>query len=83
MEADVETVIKLMALKFPSAADFNVNGDIVDILDKDDNIIGTITSDELTDYWNEAEEFEAIKAIDEAEYMRDVQSETGLPVHHG
>ena len=79
MEADRKTVMKLMGVKFPSAADFNVDGGIVDIMDDQDNVIGQISTDELTEYWNEAEELEASQLQDEIEYFKDVQAETGIP----
>ena len=53
-------VIEMMAEKFKGAVDFNVTNynrpDNVEILNENDKIIGTITEEELTHYWNKAEQ---------------------------
>jgi hypothetical protein len=55
IESEVEGAIKLMAEKFPGAVDYHVEDEKVSVLDKDGKEIGTITTDELTDYWNTVE----------------------------
>lgn len=53
-------VIEIMKQDFPLMSDYNVVGggiedDVVEILDKDDKVIATISSDRLTNYWNRME----------------------------
>jgi len=64
--ADCRRVVKLMRERFPNAADWHMAGNgptDVHILDKRDNIIGRISPDDLTRYWNRVEGVGFIKGI--------------------
>lgn len=57
-QREVNGVIRLMKQQFPGCADWNVNNKgKVEILDKNDKVIGHITEEQLTKFWNRVEGF--------------------------
>jgi len=55
-QVSVRDVVRLMKQDFPKAADWNyIDDDTVEIWDRAGNVIGTITAERLTKYWQASE----------------------------
>lgn len=53
-----DLVIEEMRKDFPQVVEYNmIDDDLVEILDANDNVIGKITAENLTRYWNNVEGF--------------------------
>lgn len=55
---EFDLVIEEMRKDFPQVVEYNmIDDDLVEILDANDNVIGKITAENLTRYWNNVEGF--------------------------
>jgi hypothetical protein len=51
-DEELAAVLALIRELYPDAQDYDVNNELVNVLDGHENIIGTLTLDELTGLWN-------------------------------